>query len=142
MDVARINAQTLSLVVDRVWPTDTARSYEVVLTPDTTGEWAVRVNGTELAVTVNRRRRWGRQDEGGTSSGPQRDVRIVAPMPGKVVRVLVTIGEAVEARQPVVVVEAMKMENELRAARAGTVVEIHASEGASVGAGALLVVIQ
>jgi biotin carboxyl carrier protein len=46
------------------------------------------------------------------------------------------------ARQPVVVVEAMKMENELRAVRAGTVAEVHAQEGQSVEAGALLVVIQ
>jgi biotin carboxyl carrier protein len=45
-------------------------------------------------------------------------------------------------RQPVVVVEAMKMENELRAGRAGTVAEVHAREGQSVEAGALLVVIQ
>ena len=138
MDVARINAQTLSLVLDRVWPKDTASSYEVVLTPAENG-LAVRVNGIELAATVNGRRRWGRQDEGANSSGPQ---KIEAPMPGKIVRVLVKIGEAVEARQPVVVVEAMKMENELRAAREGTVAEIHTFEGASVDAGALLVVIQ
>ena len=63
-------------------------------------------------------------------------------MPGKVVRVLVKAGDAVRARQPVVVVEAMKMENELRADREGTVAEIHAREGVSVEAGALLVVIQ
>jgi biotin carboxyl carrier protein len=63
-------------------------------------------------------------------------------MPGKVVRVLVKAGDAVTARQPVVVVEAMKMENELRASRDGTVAEIHVREGMSVDAGALLLVIQ
>ncbi|MBZ5555810.1 MAG: acetyl-CoA carboxylase biotin carboxyl carrier protein subunit [Acidobacteriia bacterium] len=63
-------------------------------------------------------------------------------MPGKVVRVLVAPGETVKARQPLVVVEAMKMENELRAGRDGTVSEIHAREGVSVDAGALLIVIQ
>ena len=57
-------------------------------------------------------------------------------------RVLVKAGETVQAGQPVVVIEAMKMENELRAARGGTVAEIRASEGTSVDAGALLVVIQ
>ena len=71
-------------------------------------------------------------------SGPQ---RIVSPMAGKIVRVLVKSGEAVRARQPLVVVEAMKMENELRALRDGTVVEIYAREGTSVDAGALLVVV-
>jgi biotin carboxyl carrier protein len=48
----------------------------------------------------------------------------------------------VAARQPLLVVEAMKMENELRASRAGTVAELHAREGLSVEAGALLIVIQ
>jgi biotin carboxyl carrier protein len=63
-------------------------------------------------------------------------------MPGKVVRVLVKPGDLVSARQAVVVVEAMKMENELRASREGTVTEVHAHEGISVDAGALLIVIQ
>ena len=63
-------------------------------------------------------------------------------MPGKVVRVLVGVGDVVQARQPVVVVEAMKMENELRASRVGTVTEVHVREGVSVDAGAPLVVIQ
>jgi biotin carboxyl carrier protein len=66
----------------------------------------------------------------------------MAPMPGKVVRLLVKAGDTVAGRQPVVVVEAMKMENELRASRDGTVTEIHAREGMSVDAGTLLIVIQ
>ena len=60
-------------------------------------------------------------------------------MPGKVVRVLVHPGDRVLARQPLVVVEAMKMENELRAARDGQVAKVHVEEGASVEAGALLI---
>ena len=60
-------------------------------------------------------------------------------MPGKVIRVLVRSGEAVRARQPLVVVEAMKMENELRAVREGTVAAVHVTEGASVDAGAPLI---
>jgi biotin carboxyl carrier protein len=91
-------------------------------------------------VTFNGRRRRGRSDDRDhAASGPQ---RLVAPMPGKIVRVAVTAGEAVRARQTVVVIEAMKMENELKAGRDGTVGELHAREGASVDAGALLVVIQ
>jgi biotin carboxyl carrier protein len=62
-------------------------------------------------------------------------------MPGKTVRVLVKPGDDVAARQPLVVIEAMKMENELRAVRAGKVAEVHAREGASVDAGTLLVVV-
>ena len=93
------------------------------------------------AVGLNGRRRFGRRDEGG-GSGSRRRSGCAAPMPGKVVRVLVKAGDAVSARQPLVVVEAMKMENELRAGRDGTVAEVHAREGASVEAGALLIVIQ
>ncbi len=62
-------------------------------------------------------------------------------MPGKIVRVLVKPGDRVRARQAVVVIEAMKMENELRAARDGTVAEVPAIEAMSVDAGTLLVVI-
>jgi len=63
-------------------------------------------------------------------------------MPGKIIRVLVREGDQVRARQPIVVVEAMKMENELRAERDGTVTEILVAEGRTVDSGALLVVIQ
>jgi biotin carboxyl carrier protein len=135
VDAARIDAHTLSLVVDGMW------SNEVSIAADpASGQLDVHVGGTPVAVTLNGRRRWGRKDDGGgAGSGPQ---RLVAPMPGKVVRVLVKAGDTVAARQPVVVVEAMKMENELRASREGTVAEVQAREGMSVDAGALLLVIQ
>ena len=134
VDAARIDAHTLSLVVDSVW------SNEVSIAADpASGQLDVHVAGTPIVVALNGRRRWGRKDEGAAASGPQ---RLSAPMPGKVVRVLVKAGDLVTARQPVVVVEAMKMENELRASRDGTVAEIHVREGMSVDAGALLLVIQ
>jgi len=155
VDAARIDAQTLSLLVDSVWLNETPRSpnaatgpvpaglrpgYEVSIAPDPLGGLTVCVGSTPVAVALDSRRRWGRADDAGAAgAGPQ---RLVAPMPGKVVRVLVGPGEAVRARQPLVVVEAMKMENELRAGRDGTVAEIHAREGTSVDAGALLIVIQ
>jgi len=63
-------------------------------------------------------------------------------MPGKVVKVLVKPGDAVTTRQGVVVVEAMKMENELRSPKAGTVTQVTAAEGMSVEAGAALLVIE
>lgn len=67
---------------------------------------------------------------------------VVAAMPGKVVRVLVQAGVDVEAGDGVVVVEAMKMQNELKAPRAGKVIEIHAEIGATVNAGDVLAVIE
>ncbi|HXJ33965.1 MAG TPA: biotin/lipoyl-containing protein [Candidatus Eisenbacteria bacterium] len=64
---------------------------------------------------------------------------VVAPMPGKVVKVLVAVGDAVTAGQPLVVVEAMKMETTLAAEIDGTVRALGATPGAMVDAGAVLV---
>ncbi len=69
------------------------------------------------------------------ADGPQ---DVLAPMPGKVVRVLVKGGDTVAEGQGLVVVEAMKMENELRAARAGKVAQVAVTEGTAVEAGARL----
>jgi biotin carboxyl carrier protein len=134
VDVARVDGQTLSLILDSASSTDA-----VVVGDPASGQLVVTVNGTPVPVALDGRRRRRRDDRRTSDAGPQ---RIAAPMPGKVVRVLAKAGEEVAARQAVVVVEAMKMENELRAGRNGTVVEIHAHEGQSVDAGALLVVIR
>jgi acetyl/propionyl-CoA carboxylase alpha subunit len=72
------------------------------------------------------------------ASGP---TPVRAPMPGRVVKVLVRPGEEVKSGQGVVVIEAMKMENELRAPRDGTVVEVTAQEAQAVEAGQALVTI-
>jgi biotin carboxyl carrier protein len=148
VDAARIDAHTLSLIVDSGAPAGPQNSavgpprgvYTTTIAPEAgAGRFVVLVGAVPVAVTVNGRRRRRTGESGAPGSGP---LRIVAPMPGKVVRVLVQTGDAVHARQPVVVVEAMKMENELRTDREGTVAEIHTREGVSVEAGALLVVIQ
>ena len=68
--------------------------------------------------------------------------RMVAPMPGKVVRVLVEAGQKVEVGQGVVVVEAMKMQNEMKAPKAGAVVTVNVEVGATVNGGDLLAVIE
>jgi biotin carboxyl carrier protein len=145
IDAARVDGHTWSLLIDgEVGSPSTApsgtKSYEVTLAPDAvSGGLIARVGAAPLAVSVNGRRRWGRKDDGAqTASGPE---RLVAPMPGKIVRVLVKPGEAIRVRQPLIVIEAMKMENELRAGGDGTIAEIHVRDGQSVDAGALLAVI-
>jgi biotin carboxyl carrier protein len=78
-------------------------------------------------------------------SGAQHDkgaARIVAPMPGKVVRVMVEAGAQVEAGASILVVEAMKMQNEMKSPKAGQVVSIHAQAGATVNAGDVLAIIE
>jgi biotin carboxyl carrier protein len=64
--------------------------------------------------------------------------KITAPMPGKVVRILAAVGSQVEAGQSVIVIEAMKMQNELKAPKNGTVKKINVAEGAAVEAGQAL----
>jgi biotin carboxyl carrier protein len=104
------------------------------------GEMLAYLGGRNIAVTVNGRRT-GRAaaDSGAGIHGEQ---KVVAPMPGRVVRVLVAAGDEVAARQPVVVVEAMKMENELRSPKAGRVKDVAVTPGTSVEAGRVLVVIE
>jgi len=103
------------------------------------GELLAYLGGRLAAIAVNARRTGrGAADAGGVAHGEQ---RITAPMPGRVVRVLVAPGETVEARQPVVVVEAMKMENELRSPKDGVVREVAVAPGTSVEAGRVLVII-
>jgi len=68
--------------------------------------------------------------------------QVLAAMPGKVVRVVVAQGAQVEAGDALLVVEAMKMQNEMKSPKSGTVIELHATAGATVNAGDVLVVVE
>ena len=113
-----------------------ARSHDVRLRWNGTDAARVSVDGTDVTVTVAHVTTQGRR---GVADHGRADSQVRAPMPGRVVRVPVVAGQAVAARQAVVVVEAMKMENELRAPHAGTVRALHVQSGDSVDAGQLLV---
>ena len=115
--------------------TGAVRTIAVTLGPTGEGEAVVDGHGVPIVLAG---RRAGRRPALGATDGEQ---RVVAPMPGKVIKVLVKPGDTVEPRQGLVVIEAMKMENELTAKRAGTISELSVSEGESVEAGRLLVVI-
>jgi len=99
----------------------------------------VSVNGLLLAVEVFDPREMRARTGAGGSQGRQ---SVAAPMPGKVVRVLVQPGDLVEAGQGLVVVEAMKMQNEMKSPMAGRVAEVRAKAEATVAAGEILVVIE
>jgi biotin carboxyl carrier protein len=119
-----------------------SRSYDVMFEPAGGGAWQVHVNGQVVPAGLRTSAQRHRGGPGGPGAAGAGDGQVLAPMPGRVVKVLVTPGMAVEARQGVIVVEAMKMENELRAPRAGTVREVRVVEGASVEARTVLVVIE
>ena len=118
--------------------TDGSMHDIVVETEAAPGHRVVHLQGRRLNTTVSTRVRRGAAS-GTAGNGP---LCLVAPMPGKVVRVPVQAGDAVDARQPVVVIEAMKMENALAAGRAGIVREVLVQEGMSVEAGRPLVVVE
>lgn len=110
-------------------------SFDVFCSPD----GAIVVNGERLEVDVVDPRAARRRGPGSQVEGRQ---TLKAAMPGKVVRVLVTEGDAVEAGQGVVVVEAMKMQNEVKSPKAGTVVKVAVAEGATVNGGDVLAIVE
>jgi biotin carboxyl carrier protein len=79
---------------------------------------------------------------GGAGAALQGRQSIVAPMPGKVVRVLVSEGDEVQRDQGIVVIEAMKMQNEMKSPKAGRVVSLAAQQGATVVSGEVLAVVE
>jgi biotin carboxyl carrier protein len=113
------------------------RSYEARIEP-APGALIVVVNGFRFEIEVEDPRTWKR---GGAALASGGLATLASPMPGKIVRVLAAVGDMVEAGQGVVVVEAMKMQNEMKAPRAGRVVTLSAREGASVSAGEVLATI-
>ena len=136
VDAVRVGDYGLSLLLD----TGTNGSREVQIAPaGARGEFLASLEGRTVPVTINGRRM--RRPSGDAAAAGHGEQTIVAPMPGRVVRVLVGPGDEVEARQPLVVVEAMKMENELRSPRAGTIKEVTVSAGMSVDAGRVLVTV-
>jgi pyruvate carboxylase subunit B len=103
------------------------------------GQWTVRMRGTALAAEVVDERTKAIRDMAGVGAGPAGPRPIVAPMPGMVLRVEVREGDRVREGQGVVIVEAMKMENELRTAAAGVVTRVHVREGQAVEKDQILV---
>ena len=116
-------------------------SYDVAVERRGGGDFLVHLPAQALAVAVPHLVRGRRTASGGSGSRGEAAMTVTAPMPGRIVKVLVAPGEAVRMRQPLVVVEAMKMENELRAPADGVVMEVRAREGTLVEARAVLVVL-
>ena len=152
VDVSRAGEFALSLLFQKVAGTFPGKvpatfvgaasvgSVEVGVTPTGgPGEVLVTIGGRVVTARIDGRRAGRRADGPGLAHGEQ---SVVAPMPGRVVRVLVNPGDEVAARQGVIVVEAMKMENELRSPKAGRVKDVSVTPGMSVDAGRILVVIE
>jgi biotin carboxyl carrier protein len=120
-----------SLIVD-------GESYEAGIVRQQDG-YTVAIGGATFDVELRDAARGAGASARPRAAGP---VGIKAPMPGKVVRVLAVVGQQVQAGEGLLVMEAMKMENELKAPRAGRVREVHVSERQAVETGALLLVLE
>ncbi|HXL79774.1 MAG TPA: biotin/lipoyl-containing protein [Pyrinomonadaceae bacterium] len=111
-----------------------------VVSKGTSGFFEVNLQGHPYNITISDPKRLRR---GQTAAGHDHGAaQIISPMPGKVVHVLVKAGARVEAGAGIVVVEAMKMQNEMKSPKAGIVVSINAEAGATVNAGDVLAVIE
>jgi biotin carboxyl carrier protein len=113
--------------------------YRCALEESPGGAVEVVVNGERIPVAARDKKHLRGQAGAASASG---QVKLSSPMPGKVVRVLLSAGDEVAARQGVLVVEAMKMQNEVQSPKAGKIAEIKVSEGQTVNAGEALAVIE
>lgn len=147
VDARRVNDLAVSLLVQSGTDSTPVRSIDASFAAQAvTGDFDVHVAGRTVPVQI-RPSTWQTRHGAPSAlkagqlsgSGPQ---RVTSPMPGKIVRVLVEAGDQVVAKQGLVVVEAMKMENELRAARDGRVRELSVVPGQSVDAGTVLLVVE
>jgi biotin carboxyl carrier protein len=133
VDAVQLQHSAVSLLVG-------TRSYRCDIEQARDGKVNVLVGESVYPLEILDERKLRLRRAGGkfTMEGPQ---RVDAPMPGKVTRVLVKAGDEVQEGQGLVVVEAMKMENELKSPKAGKVTELLAVEGSAVESGAKLVVV-
>jgi biotin carboxyl carrier protein len=136
LDGENINADAVEIAPNIFSILLNGNSHEVCITPTSAGALTLQTGHHEFsAEVIDPRARRGRRHGALEAEGRQ---QILAPMPGKIVRVLVQAGEKVEAGQGLLVVEAMKMQNEIRSPKSGTVERLLAKEGQPVNAGEVL----
>src|SRR5271165_2057996 len=114
-------------------------AYEIKRERSLQGDLHLVIGSARYAVDVQDPRSLRtRRAAGGAEAGPQ---KVTAPMPGKIVRVMVAVGDEVKAGQGVIVMEAMKMQNEMKSPKDGKVQKILTSEGSTVNPGDTLAII-
>ena len=128
-DAVEVAPNTFSVLLN-------GESHEIRIVPRPDGSLTLHTGLSEYQAEVVDPRSWrGRRHGAVEAKGRQ---QIVAPMPGKVVRIMVKHGDCVEAGQGLLVVEAMKMQNEIRSPKSGKVEKVLAIEGQAVNAGEVL----
>jgi biotin carboxyl carrier protein len=132
VDAVEIAPNTISILLG-------GQSFEISVTPSPGGKLKLHAGSHEFTAEVIDPRAWsGRRHGAVEAEGRQ---QILAPMPGKVVRILVKEGDRVEAGQGLLVVEAMKMQNEIRSPKSGIIERVLAREGQPVNPGEILCIV-
>ena len=133
IDAALTARDVMSVLVE-------GKAYEVKRERSLQGELHMVIGSARYAVDVQDPRSLRtRRAAGDAEAGPQ---KLTAPMPGKIVRVMVAVGDEVKAGQGIIVMEAMKMQNEMKSPKDGRVQKILTSEGSTVNPGDALAVIE
>jgi acetyl/propionyl-CoA carboxylase alpha subunit len=127
-DIVCVEPNVYSVLID-------GRSTDIAID----GDGHVWVGSARLPVEIRDPRKWSRGQGADAAHGT---IAIAAAMPGKVVAVLVHAGETIETGKGVLVIEAMKMQNELKSPKAGVVQEVRVTRGDSVAAGQVLVIVE
>jgi len=130
--VEEIRPSVYSVLID-------GSSLQARVSVEAPGRYRVMVGEAEFAIEFPDRRKWTHAAGAAQLSG---NCRVSAPMPGKVVRLLVAEGQQVEAGRGLVVVEAMKMQNEIKSPKSGQVKSVSIAEGQTVAAGQDIIVIE
>jgi biotin carboxyl carrier protein len=131
VDAVQVRPDVLSLRIANL-------AYEVKC-ERVAGEFYLWVGGKRFATQIRDPRSLRGRSRAADDQGPK---KLTAPMPGKVVRILVTQGAAVEAGAGVLVVEAMKMQNEIKSPKKGTIQKIMVGEGTAVNSGDVLAIVE
>jgi len=128
-DAVQVSPNTVSVILG-------GQSFEIHLSRSIDGKIKLQCGPHEFSAEVIDPRSWRGRKQGALEVEGRQE--IIAPMPGKVVRLLVAAGDRVDAGQGLLVVEAMKMQNEIRSPKSGKVERLLAKEGQNVNAGEVL----
>jgi biotin carboxyl carrier protein len=129
VDAVEVEPGTLSLLID-------GKSFEARCESAS----LIFINGKRYEVSVDDPRSWrGRKRTGVGTEGPQ---NLAASMPGKIVRVLASEGQTISTGQAIAVIEAMKMQNEIKSPKAGTLKRLLVQPGFNVNAGEVLAIVE
>ena len=139
LDGQALDADAVQIAPNAVSVMIGGQSFEIHVSRSADGTLNLQCGPHEFSAEIIDPRAWRGRKHGAVEVEGRQE--ILAPMPGKVVRLLAAVGDAVEAGQGLLVVEAMKMQNEIRSPKSGKVERLLVKEGQSVNAGQALCVV-